>query len=375
MNWRVVVKGDSPSGDSIVALCNLTGLNMAEVQLSLTKGELVAGDGMSESRARDLALSITKNSSLQCRIEQSETPGSAPAMFRVVLTGYRPGSRARLRKAIQKMSGLPYEQVVVWFSRIPFVLLDSTGHSTAMVIRRTISEAGGVVDVQPEGARSITISGRPEASSQPAAPDVKVTGKSEKELQATVDDEVSTGGGKTDSDDSIPERESETWPIPPVIGEHGYIDDFEGVVIPPAVRFTQPGMTPGIPPIAGRPTASEEDPHEFDFDEPAAYRAVPPPLPHNSIKLFLCDPSEDDLDRVALALERVCEFDRKLSASLLEECPSWIASFTDPQRASELAIDLEEQGATLTLAWNMPGRFRDGEKKSSKPLLKWLSVE
>jgi len=361
-----------------VALCNLTGLNMAEVQLSLAKGDLVAGDGLSKTRARDLALSISRDPSLRCRIERSERPGDEPVRFRVVLTGYRPGSRANLRKVIQKMSGLPYEQVVVWFSRIPFVLLDGAGHSDAMAVRRTVTEAGGIVDVQPEGMRP----SRPDRGGPGDEAPETVEAAGAAVPKVAVGDEPAPGEGEVatplppdQKDDSIPEREFEKAPIPPVIGEYGYIDDIGGIAIPPAVRFTQPGRGPDIPPVAGRPAASEEDPLQFEFDEPPRYRAVPPPLPHNSLKLFLCRPPDDDRDRIALALERVCDFDRRKAADTVVEFPAWVASFSDPRRASELAVDLERQGATPTLAWSMPGRPSEDRKKSSKPLLSWLSVE
>jgi len=68
--------------------------------------------------------------------------------------------------------------------------------------------------------------------------------------------------------------------------------------------------------------ASEEDPIRFEFEPPPAYRAVPPPLPHNSIKVFICEPPGDDLDRVALALERVCDFGRGQAAALLDDFPA-----------------------------------------------------
>ncbi len=375
MSWRVVVRGDSPKGDSIVVLCNLTGLTMSEVQLALLKDGVVVGDGLSEPRARELADSIQKDSSLDCLIEHSVTAGDSPATFRVVLTGYRPGSRARLRRAVQKMSGLPFEQVVVWFSRIPFVLRENARHSTAMSIRRALTEAGGLVDLQPESSATIILPGRMESAAVDSPPEVETHSAEDLEPVPVVTGEAVTDSGMDDSDFPVPSNGIVEFLIPPVIA----LPDDEaakqdGIHRPPVVRFTEPGRTPAVPSIFGAADDAEEgEPYVVEFTEPSSAILEAPALPHNTMKIFLCHPAEEDRDNVAEVLAKVCDFPMQTSAELVDNCPAWIASFFDTRRASRFSAELSKMGITVAMARSMPEFPHTGEAAGS--LLEWLSGE
>jgi len=375
MSWRVVVRGDSPRGDSIVVLCNLTGLTMSEVQLALLKDGVVVGDGLSEPRARELADSIQKDSSLDCLIEHSVIAGDSPATFRVVLTGYRPGSRARLRKAVQKMSGLPFEQVIVWFSRIPFVLRENARHSTAMAIRRALTEAGGLVDLQPESTATIVLPGKEEPAVVDSPPEVETHFAEDQEPVPVVTVEAVTGSGVDDSDFPVPCNGFTELVIPPVIALLGEKTPGQnGIQRPPVIRFTEPGRTPAVPSIFGAADDTEEgEPYVVEFIEPSSAILNAPALPHNTMKLFLCDPAEEDRDNVAEVLARICDFPAETAAGLLANCPTWIASFQDTRRASRFTAELARMGVTVVMARNMPEFTHTCEAAGS--LLEWLSGE
>lgn len=375
MSWRVVVRGDSPRGDSIVVLCNLTGLTMSEVQLALLKDGVVVGDGLSEPRARELADSIQKDSSLDCLIEHSVTVGESPATFRVVLTGYRPGSRARLRRTVQKMSGLPFEQVIVWFSRIPFVLRENARHSTAMAIRRALTEAGGLVDLQPESSATIVLPGKMEPAAVDSPPEVETHLAEDPEPVPVATVEAVAVTDIDDSDFPVPSNGIAEFPIPPVIA---LLDEQtprqDGIDRPPVIRFTEPGRTPVVPPIFGAADDVEEgEPYVIEFIEPSTAILNAPALPHNTMKLFLCDPAEEDRDNVAEVLARICDFPKQTSAGLMASCPTWIASFYDTRRASRFSTELAKMGVTVVMARNMPEFTHTGEAAGS--LLEWLSGE
>jgi hypothetical protein len=373
MSWRVVVRGDSPKGDSIVALCNLTGLTMSEVQLALLKDGVIVGDGLSEPRARELADSIQKDSTLDCLIEHSVIAGDSPATFRVVLTGYRPGSRARLRRTVQKMSGLPFEQVIVWFSRIPFVLRENARHSTAMAIRRALTEAGGLVDLQPESSATIVLPGKTEPAAVDSPPEVEAQAAEDPELVPIVAVEAVTGSGADDFDFPVPSNGFTELLIPPVIAlPDEWTPEQDGIHRPPVFRFTEPGKTPAVPSIFDAADDVEEgEPFVVEFTEPSSPILKAPALPHNTMKLFLCDPAEEDRDNVAEVLARVCDFPMNTSTGLVNNCPAWIASFYDTRRVSRFTTELAKMGVTVVMARNMPEFTHTGE--ASVSLLEWLS--
>ena len=153
MDWKVVARGGRPSPETLEALCRLTGLRRDEVVLALGREGVVAGTRLSEERAQSLGDSLSRDLGIACRIlpDGGQAPGEP--RFRVILTGFRSGYRSRLRRKLQELTGLPPEQVTLWLSRVPFVLSRNVDSRTAESIRRSVTPAGGIVQVAPEGGK------------------------------------------------------------------------------------------------------------------------------------------------------------------------------------------------------------------------------
>lgn len=149
MNWRVVARGRSPSGEAVVHLCTRTGLEASDVRKGLASSRgLEIGDGLERARADSLAASLSNDG---ITVEVVPAPeGIESRRFRVVLTGYTPGNRGRLRTALMRMSRRSDEEVIGYLARIPFVLRRDADPDTAASVRRLIEASGGVVEIRPE---------------------------------------------------------------------------------------------------------------------------------------------------------------------------------------------------------------------------------
>jgi hypothetical protein len=71
-------------------------------------------------------------------------------LFRVLLVNYRPGYRTRLRRRLQELTKLPQEQIILWLSRMPFALSKGVDSETAKRVRKSVTEAGGIVRIETE---------------------------------------------------------------------------------------------------------------------------------------------------------------------------------------------------------------------------------
>jgi hypothetical protein len=163
MEWKVVAQGGSPSAASVDALTGLTGLHRDEVVLALSRGRLVAASGLSEDRAQELGDRLSRDQGIACRILPDSDERPSGPRFNVLLSGFAPGYRTRLRRKLQELTGLPPEQVVAWLSRVPFALSRNVDGETARRIRNQVTAAGGVVTVEAE-KRSGPAASRPDVS-------------------------------------------------------------------------------------------------------------------------------------------------------------------------------------------------------------------
>lgn len=151
MKWKVIAQGDKPSRETILILVEQTGLLYDEILLSLSNGSPVICNNLTENRAQDLSDLLSKDIHLNCRILPEKDNGSNPVpTFRVLLIDFRPGYRTRLRRRLQKLTKLSHEKIVFWLSRMPFVLSIGVDGDTARQIRKAVTEAGGIVRIEPE---------------------------------------------------------------------------------------------------------------------------------------------------------------------------------------------------------------------------------
>ena len=153
MRWKVVVGGDKPSRETVRVIADLTSLLHDEILLSLGEGNLTAGNNLTESAAQKLADQLGRDPAVRCRVLPDREPASTSSpSFRVLLVDFRPGYRTRLRRRLQKLTGLSNEHIVIWLSRMPFALGSGVDSDTARLIRKKVIEAGGIVRIEPESA-------------------------------------------------------------------------------------------------------------------------------------------------------------------------------------------------------------------------------
>jgi hypothetical protein len=345
MSWRVVVKAENPDPRALAALEELTGMARGEILLALRREGLTAARDQPEEKARALSASLA---SLGLNPVVVETSGSRQAAsFRVVLTGFRPGSRARLRECLERLSGLPPEQVVVWMSKIPFVLKDNAGHDAARTVRKLVQEAGGLVELRPVDLPPGDLPEKPRprreemARPAPAPPAESIAAPPE-----TVPDEPP----------AAPED------APPALP--GFRTDE-----PPALRFRAPGRAPEVPPAI--PSASELSlvPPAIPPAPPVA-RVEEPALPEGVRSVYILRCSPGAREEAAGILRDRLELTQGEIDGLLLGGPSRIAATADPDKASELLSLFDRPGITACLAAAEPR----GGPPAGSGFKAWLDV-
>ncbi|MBD3369396.1 hypothetical protein GF402_03420 [Candidatus Fermentibacteria bacterium] len=357
MHWKVVVKAENPSRRALDTLGEITGLSRSEALLALRKGELVAGDRFAKSRAENLARSLREDLGLDATAEQVEdrSSESRSPLFRVVLAGYRPGYRARVREKLERLSNLPPEQVVLWLSKIPFVLRDNVDHQTARSIKRIMTEAGAIVDFGPSGVgeegKPITVG--PTITTRPGP---------------TVRNEPAV---KTEEPT---EEEPEAPPVPPMVSEG---PGAYRSVPPPVLNFLPP-PEPDVeaPPLVEFEPERSEPPPRMSYRSPPRELSLPPVLGPTEVcsgappMLLVTEPVGDDggtgeeerpfllilhrpsniLSRSVTKAVRDClKITDKQAEALLGSYPVRLASFPSREEAQELAQILENHGATVSV--------------------------
>ncbi len=356
MSWRVLARAENPAPGTLATLEELTGLGRGEVLLALRRNGLLVGDGFEEERARALSKTLG-DLGLICSVSPDESPEAT--LFRVVLTGFKPGHRARLRETLQKLSGLPPEQIVVWLSRIPFVLRDSVDHETARRIKRTLVESGGMVDLRPVATprppSAGTVHGitppRVVRETPPETPPAAVVEASEKRTRIPE---------RTAEDPSPPLPES-----PPVLPEGRMPGQ-----APPSLLFRWPGSTPPEPPVL--PSLEDLSRIPPQVSEAPPIIAPAPSQPENALSVYLSSVSPEAVDGVIGTLCERLDFRREEAMALIDGgMPSRVASGQPQRKAAEIAALLERPGVTVSLCTSTPSR--PAPRRSPEGFMSWLN--
>lgn len=398
MLWRVVVSGDQPEEEAVAALSELTGLGRGEVLLSLRRGDLIAGTGISLERARELALQLGSDYRLAARVVPlSEDPhSSAQQFFRVILTGYRPGSRARLRAQLEKLSGLPPERVALWMSKIPFVLRRGVDQDTARTIKRRMQTAGALVELRPDAP--------PPAGSAAGSAGPARSPRASRVISAIADTAVSSSPPPPEPADVPPvietvKKGSRTGTAPHVFSFSPPVRAIDFAFDPPPIpvsktdppvrfEFVPPPTLPGaLPPLLG--PAGHPPPRSRKNARRPGTGAAPVPRPGPGTRVpevvyraVLHSPCDDELDVIAQAISEKLGIELLEAVKMLGECPLVLATFDSVPDLVEWTRELEEAGATISVARGEkgsdpsldPGRDERGEGGSDAPgFLGWLT--
>ncbi len=151
MKWKAIVQGDKPSEESVHILEKRTGLPFEKILMAFSGDGEVRCNSLSEGEAQKLSDSLRRDQGIHCRIlPDNENTQQPEPLFRVLLANYRPGYRTRLRRRLQELTHLPQDQIVLWLSRMPFALSRGISSEAAKRIKRSVTEAGGIVRIETE---------------------------------------------------------------------------------------------------------------------------------------------------------------------------------------------------------------------------------
>lgn len=294
-------------------------------------------DSLERGAADNLAASLSYDG-----ITIEVVPSSAPDTpgFRVVLTGYSPGSRGRLRAALMRMSRKSDEEVIGFLARIPFALRRNADAETAASVRRMIEAAGGLVEVRPEGAPAA----RQEQAAQPRPSPARPV----KEV-----------------------REASPKPAPGA--EPRPSTEVPVMMTPPVVRssearqvFTEPQQYTAMPPEASLKLPSVLLPeHAATFPAPFAVSFAPParlsPLPaQNGVRIpeaarssyfpvYLCPVQEKHRHRTERILSDRLGISGEKARDAVMNAPSVISLEKSPAESSARVHELSGLGLPVTL--------------------------
>ena len=341
----------------MVHLCSRTGRQASEVRAGLlSRRGLVIRDGMEREGADSLAASLSYNGITIEVVPSTGTPQNE--VFRVVLTGYAPGNRGRLRAALMRMSGRTDEEVIGFLSRIPFALRRGASAETAASVRRVIEAAGGVVEIRPEGSEAERSAPVP-PKQQRKAPQLSPEKPPETPHEALTP--------------AVPPREVLVTPEPPVV----HLRETRSVLVEPH-RFTlsPPGFT-GTEPAMISPsgTPAFDTPFSVAFTRPARMAPLPPVLSRRggvvlpspgvppSHPVFLCPVHERDRRKAVRVLQKTLGLSADAAVRAVVGAPSVISLAGGREEASERVRELTGQGLPVTLVKSSdkegPVRHRD----------------
>lgn len=288
MKWKAVVKGDKPSEETVRVLTEHTGQFPHKTLLAFNREEEIVCNGLSEGEAQKIADSLRRDPGVECRIlPDSEEKVQCTAFYRVLLVNYRPGYRTRLRRRLQELTHLPQEQIVFWLSRMPFALSKGIDSETAKRIKKSISEAGGIVRIETESSLQDGVSPRRRSNAvfrtRGTQTNANVTRNSDSNPGDVL---VAERKDSTEDDDSrippvsgLPEKYSVG---PPPLDE--YEDSYGKVVMHPPARYavglpskSLDGGFRETPPVLPD-VSSRSIPECFEFSLPEIVKGNLPPL-------------------------------------------------------------------------------------------------
>ncbi len=348
MAFKIVLRGEEPSGRMLALLCARTGetIDMVRRSLASTDG-LQLVEGLTMEKADQLKASLPEDDSVEISVEREIDSWTA------VLMGYRPGSRGMLRVALQKMSRLSTEEVIHFLASIPLALKTGIPRKTAEKIKEALEREGGIVEIRPHTGIA------PVKAEPPPAP---------------VEKPLDTGSRDAAPLDEPPGREPE---IPPLVSDTiAAITPVMKIDPPPEFSFQPPGRDAvSAPPLAEDGQCPREEdavPHSFRFTVPArpVPRVIPlpddfsPPVASETcavIPVFLHPVSAGERERVASVLAAALEITGSRAMDLVEKAPVAVWACTDRLNALVTLRGLSEKGVPVSL-------IPSGEASSSPPV-------
>lgn len=362
MSFRITLRGEEPSGRMLALLCARTGDSISSVKKMLRSPEgLALKEGLSREKADELVSNLPPDDSVEVAVKREVDSWVA------VLMGYRPGSRGRLRVALQRMSRLSTEEVIHFLASIPIALKSGIDLKTARAIKDALEREGGIVEIHPH-RRS-------------AKGYVPSTGAALEEPAETVvpppdsPEETPPSNGPPGSPPHVPPRVGGAVPesvpvsqVPPElcfsppdkkdIPLPGVVPDETENAIPSAkpypVRFTVPGRR--IPPVI-----TVHDTHDQPPEATPAGMAVP---------IFLHPVSPGQKASVGMVLSEALGIPLKRCGELIEMAPVAVWASSDRFEALVALKGLSEKGIPVSL---IPASAPPRATRANRSVFGWMN--
>lgn len=352
MFWKIVLRGSNPSGRVLAVLYARTGETIDSLRKMLDSHPgLLLQAGMTKENADILAAELPSDGSVEIHIQRDEVT-CVP-----VLIGYRPGSRGRLRIALQKLSRLSTEEVIEFISHIPISLKTDVDRPTAESIKTILERAGGIVEIR--SARDlIGVSSRKKQRSP------MVSTKDESKEPVTVTAPVTTHSSADSNNEPNHPKKDKTG-----IVKFG----------PPSLLLTD------IPPVLDKEVTenfTSLDPYVIRFTVPAApvpvlvptqqYNFLPPgnTQPRMAVLIYLFPVTPGDEKRVADLLCKLLNISQEKVEQLIKNAPVALAGFNERIDALVAISELTEHGIPVSLIPNSSDKIDSSQGQS---LFGWLN--
>ncbi len=362
MLWKVVLKGDKPSGRILAVLYARTGdtIDVARKLLNSPRGMLLQS-GLSKERADIMVDSLPDDGSVEILVLPDQD------VCVPVLMGYRPGSRGRLRVALQKLSGLSTEEVIKFIGNIPIVLKSDSDRNTAEQIKIVLERSGGIVEIRAK-ENLVSVVSRKRRPSE--------LSRSKTRSQPVV----KTNTVLTSINKKLPEYIG----VPPVISSSDTSELSLEVTSPLPINFQPPEINKQIvPPIFSKKVDEIRfsTPYKIYFTIPASQ--VPSIIPNdcNEIKeplisksreavlIYLFPVSESRKDTVVQELGSLLQYSEEKVLALIEKAPVPLIGFRERIDALVALSELSQKGIPVSLISDV----NSNPPPNQKSLLGWLN--
>lgn len=366
MFWEIVLSGSNPSGRILAVLCARTGETIDSVRVMLDSPQgMILQSGLSRERADALSAELPNDGSVEIFMQRDEV------VCIPVLMGYRPGSRGRLRIALQKLSRLPTEEVIRFLSRIPIALKLDADRATAESIKRILERAGGIVEIQsPQDL--VGVSSR-RNHSEPAEKTVAVK---EEKLNGAVS-----------SPSPFVSRSFAYGDYPPVVSTADYRAETGAGVLsdnakPDIVNFLHPpSVKLKIPPLLEETIDTPySQPHITGFTVPSAaipsviqgeqFVIDPPELLQETVLVYLYPVSSEDTEHTQEVLCESLGISLEKVQQLINNAPVALAGFSERIDALVTMSELSTHGVPVSL---VSGSSSSVPHAPGRSLFGWLN--
>ncbi len=372
MFWKIVLRGNNPSGRILAVLCARTGETIDAVRARLNSSQgMVLQSALTRESADSLTSELPRDGSVEIIMQRDEIV-SIP-----VLMGYRPGSRGRLRVALQKLSSLPTEEVIRFLTCIPIALKSDADRATAESIKKILEKAGGIVEIRSPNDLVGVSSRKTHSTASISSPTREV-----KPLLEPSEDHNDTHLFLK-KDPEIAEEETCSAGVPPVFNSSDFV-------------FTEPHIFHHTPPVSCRgkripPLPAEyQSPAEVVYRHPSIIRftlppvSIPPVIPFlqelcvtpcikdssGTILIYLFPVSPEEEERVQKVLCSLLDISPAAAQKVISRAPVALTGFSERIDALVTIKELTSHGIPVSL---VPGSSLNAENAAGKSFFGWLN--